>query len=75
MRELKDIRVNHTDVVLTDENIQPDMPDMPQFPLIKATCRHCGAHLSFVDGVVTCLNACYLSVGAYRRFQARLMKP
>lgn len=67
---LNDVRINFTDVELTDENTTVDEWGMG---FIEARCRHCGAHLHLNDhGVVTCLNACYLSVGAYRRMQADL---
>lgn len=62
---LANVRINFTDVELTDENTVID--DLG-FGFIEARCRHCGAHLHLNSkGVVTCLNACYLSAGARAR--------
>lgn len=74
MRLLSEIKNNQTDVVLTDENIQPtELAAELDLPFIKARCRHCDANLCLNDnGVVVCLNACYLSAGAYRKFQQGL---
>lgn len=74
MRTLADVRQNHTDVELTEENIQPTALAVElDLPFIEARCHHCNANLCLNDGVVTCLNACYLSVGAHRKMQAGLM--
>lgn len=61
MNKLSDVRINQTGVELTEENIQPG-PHAAEFdlPFIVARCTVCDANLSLLDGVVTCLNACWL---------------
>lgn len=75
-RTLKDVKANHTTVVLTEENIQnTDAIAGYDLGFIVAVCEHCGAHLYLGDsGVVTCLNTCYLSAGAARKLTLGLLE-
>lgn len=64
------VRANRTDTVLTDENIKPSSPLTESLDLgfISATCSRCEASLYLsADGVVLCLNACFVSGSAIRQ--------